>query len=351
MCDSHALRLTMIALLMGLTAQSARGQSVAAQSDFATARINALEGTSTTQASLPIFGSMVSLGNYPSRDAQPLGPPPFSLNLFSPINDYYRSGAGAAAGSALEETPEGKFGFLVHPFGTSFQFSGFIDADSDRYSGAPADGDRVDGSFRIDYVGPDPFPNRDQFIPYLSYSPQQTFEPFFDTGKILTQDYAAGINKLWDFLPSGRRCDGRYSCNPLIEIGLQVGSQHRVVNSGAGSNALIIGPSIKWAPTSMADWPHIDPDADGQVSASVAANITGRWYDELDGVSEQTWSAEPIITASWIFPAKWFGSASAFVGSPELDFQAAYTNQHSTVAKDNFHEWQEGPILRGAWTF
>jgi hypothetical protein len=343
-----------LAFAVCASAITANAQSAQDQSDFSTARSDALIGTSTTDSGLSTYGSMVAYGTYPKTtpdQPEPLSRPPVTLNFLGPVDYYDHTGTGSAAGVALEGTPELKLGFLELLHGTPFQLSGFLDEDSDRYTGAPANMDKLDGQIRIDLVGSQAFPDRQAPTPYVSYSPQKAFDPFFSTEIKVTQDFAWGINKLWDFLPSGKQCDGRYNCYPTWELGLQVGGQHRLVSTGAGSNALILSPSIKWEQVSMSDFPGWDFDTMGQLSASVGITITRRWYSELSGVSEQTWAFSPIATAVWVLPKPWFGAWAALVGTPELDFQAAYNHQQSNVTKDTYHQWAVGPVFRSVWTF
>jgi hypothetical protein len=278
-------------------------------------------------------------------------PPLFNVNALGPTNYYDHDGPGAAGGVAVEGTPEVKAGFLERLGHSPFQLSGFIDESSDRYAGPPTNSDKLDATVRIDMIGSEEFWDRDQLIPYVSYSPQQTFAPTFSKGQKVTQDWAAGVNKLWDFLPSGIACDERYGCYPAWELGFQLTGQHRAVDSGAGSNALVIAPSVKWSAVDRAHFPYVDLDKVGKLSTSIGVTVTGRWYAGLGGVSERTWTMAPIFTAAWSPPSKWFGKVATYLGSPELDFQAAYNDQQSTVHKDTFQQLVIGPVIKGGWTF
>ncbi|MGD0647761.1 MAG: hypothetical protein ABR971_07195 [Acidobacteriaceae bacterium] len=341
-----------IALIVGFGAHSAGAQGTTPDlSDFNSIRSDALLGTSPTPVNPPTFGSVTS-GFGTTSPVQPSAPqpPPFNLSNLNPFN-YFNQDANGSDESAYEATPEVKFGFITRPARFPLQFSGFVDESSDRFSGAPSNSDRFDGSLRIDFVGSKPFPARDRLIAYISYSPQRVYAPFFSTGGKITQDVAVGLNKLWDFnnrfrpiLHSGA------SYVPMWEIGLQVSGQHRFVNSPPDSNSISFSPSIKWTATNHKEVPFWSPDY-GDLAASVSVLAAPRWYSAVNAISERVWGVTPVLTITWAVPPAWFGRVSKIVGKAELDFQTAYTDQTSTVATDSYHKWAVGPTLRTGWNF
>jgi hypothetical protein len=330
------------------------------QIDFNTARSDAVLGTSPApSSSLPTIGSLVSYSLYPNGNSsvtelqgpQAPAPPIFNSNFLSPLS-YARSQANGKSGiSSANAVPEIKTGFLVHPSETLFQFSGFLDLSSSRYTGSTANSDRLDGLVRVDFVGSDPFPDRASIIPYVSYAPQQTYAPLFSKGELVTQDLMLGVNKLWDFAPNWTKYNTVASDDPAWEIGLQLSGQHRIVNSGADSNAIIFGPSIKWAATNAVEFPHKTPEDLGKLAASIGLNITRRWYESYQDYSERVWSVAPILTVSWVLPGKWFGKSGSYLGSPELDFQIAYSDLNSTVGAKSSRQLGVGPTLKANWNF
>jgi hypothetical protein len=274
-------------------------------------------------------------------------PPPFNFNILAPFNYVSRDGA-----ADYEATPEMQLGFITRPAKFPLQFSGFVDEYSDRYSGASSNSDQIDGSLRIDFVGSASFPARDRLIPYLSYSPQRVYTPFFSAGGKITQDFAVGVDKLWDFDHRFKRIHAtQASYVPMWEIGLQVSGQRRIVDSPPNSNAIIVSPSIKWTATNAIETHKLWSPTYGDLAASVSVIATRRWYGAESGISERVWGVTPVFTASWTLPEKWFGRVSKIVGKPELDFQSAYTDQISTVAKNSYHQWVVGPILKTGWSF
>jgi hypothetical protein len=333
-------------LTIGFGAISANAQGTTPdQTDFNRIRSDALLGTSPPSVNPPTFGSVTS-GFGTTSPVQPSAPqpPPFNFSILAPFNYFNQDGSGGDE-SAYEATPEMKLGFITRPAKFPLQFSGFVDESSDRYSGAPSNSDTFDGSLRIDFVGSEDFPARDRLIAYLSYSPQRVYTPFFSAGGKITQDFAVGVNKLWDFdnkfkpiLHSGA------SYVPMWEIGLQVSGQRRIVDSPPDSNAIIVSPSIKWTATNHKETGFWSPDY-GDLAASVSVVAVRRWYGAESAISERVWGVTPVFTASWALPKMWFGRVSKIVRKAELDFQSAYTDQISTVTKNSHHQWAVGPRL------
>jgi len=140
-----------IALIVSFGAHSAGAQGTTPDlSDFNTIRSDALLGTSPTLVNPPTFGSLTS-GFGTTSPVQPRAPqpPPFNLSNLDPFNYFNQAGNGSDQ-SAYEATPEVKFGFITRPARFPLQFSGFADEYSDRFSGAPSNSDKFDGSLRID---------------------------------------------------------------------------------------------------------------------------------------------------------------------------------------------------------
>jgi hypothetical protein len=352
------IRFTFLAsILLGIGTQVWAQVPTQAQIDFNTARTDATLGTSTTAANMPTFGSVVSFGILPISGtvaqfkAVPLPVNPFTFNFLAPINYVSDFSATGGAQRAAEATPELKQGFVVHPDNVVLQFSGFLDESSDRYTGSIPNTDKLSGSLRVDWVGTEPFPDRQRLIPYLSYSPQQVYAAFFGKSKPFTQDLALGVNKLWDFSPKWSLYDGRAGVFPTWELGLQIATQHRVVNSGPDSDALLIGPSLKWARSNAVEWPHCVPEVCGMLSASVSVNLTRRWYDRFEGISSSSWTAAPIFTFAWGIPDRFLAGNASNFGSPELDFQLAYNDLSIDTPGQSSHQWSVGLIVKTGLTF
>jgi hypothetical protein len=188
-------------------------------------------------------------------------------------------------------------------------------------------------------------------IPYASYSPQQAYADFFGRSKPLTQDLAIGLNKLIDFHPDWSRFDMRAPGVPTWEIGLQATLQRRIVNGGPDSSAVLFNPSLKWTSTDHHDWPHCFDANCSALSASLGVNLTRRWFDQANDNSERTWGVSPIFTVAWGLPDRFFGGSAGHYGSPELDFQAAYNDQSSTVDAHSSRQWTVGLIIKAGLTF
>jgi hypothetical protein len=349
-----------LTVFLGITPIAVHAQvPVQSQIDFNTARSDAALGTSLVPANLPTFGSIVSFGILPIENAAssfqqkpvPLPVNPFTFNFLSPLNYFNGSGGTLGSATAAEATPEMKLGFSVHPEDVTLQFSGFIDEASDRFSGKPPDTDKLSGSLRIDFVGTKTFPDRDRYIPYLSYSPQQGYAALFGKSKPFTQDVTVGLNKLWDFHPDWTKLDMRAGGNPTWETGLQIGVQRRMVNAGANSTAILAGPSLKWANSNRQEWPHCLPEECGSLAASLGINLARRWFDQVTGESERVWGAAPILTVAWGLPDRFVGGNATRFGSPEIDFQAAYNDQSSTDDAHSNRQWTVGLVVKAGLTF
>jgi hypothetical protein len=355
-CHSdRAQRLCLLGVAILANAVAHSQVSVQQQNDFNTARSDAALGTSFSPTSPPTFGSIISYGNrpIPPPEAGPLPPTPkpFSLNFLAPFNYVQKGAEGTTTTGAAEATPELKVAFLARPGSGWMRFTGYLDEYSDRYTGKPSNGDRLSASLRMEYVGTQPVIDPDRLIPYLSYAPSKTFAPLFSKKKLTTQDYTLGINELWDFAPSFRAFDTRGGFLPTWELGLQAAAQRRIVDSGADSFALIFSPSLKWAATDRIHFPYLEPEQFGKLAASLGLTVTRRWYERYQGQTEQTWSLGPIFTVVWLPPAQWFGSKASLLGSPEVDFQLAYSDLNASLHSDNAHSYTIGPALKASWVF
>lgn len=336
-------------------AEPAGAQSASeAQADFNTARSDALLGTSVSGSTLPTFGSLTGYGAVATANGPALkgGPAPtYSFNALGPADYYRRAGGAKPLQEAAQTTPELKLGFKYTGQGSPLQFSGFLDAASDRYSKDATDLDKLSGNLRVDYVGTDNPKIRGNPVPYLAYAPSEGLNPFFKHETKTTQDFTVGMTTFVDRDAHWRPIPTDVSAIPTWELGLAMSLQRRIVSVGSDSTALVVGPSIKWTASSAAYFPYIHPENLGALSASFALNITRRAYDKTPTASERVWGLQPIFTVAWQLPSKWFGMNAAKYGAPELDFQAAYNDSNSSLSANNSRQWTVGPTLKAGWTF
>jgi hypothetical protein len=318
------------------------------QTDFNRARSDAALGTSFSAVNLPTFGSITSFSTYPNAGAEV---PWFSFNFLAPLD--FTSNAIFAPQNEFEATPEVRLGFLAHPASLPLQFSASVDELSDRYSNSSfANYDQLYGSLRLDWVGTDEVSVRDRWIPYVSYSPQQVYAPFFSSDAQRTQDFAIGVNKLWDFTANWTRFATAAPDYPTWEVGLQAGVQRRIVNVGDDSDAILVAPSVKWSSSNGNGWIHCLPDSCGQLATSLGVNLTQRWYGNSAG---REWDVSPILTVAWVLPGKYFNHDAARYGRPEIDFQLAYYRQNFSDGAPYYgfvnQQWSLGPTVKLGWNF
>jgi hypothetical protein len=321
------------------------------QIDFNRARSDAALGTSFSAVNLPTSGSIISFSTYPNAGSEVAR---FSFNFLAPL-DFTNNAIFApfSPRNEFEATPEVRLGFLVHPTSLPVQFSASVDELSDRYSSfAFANYDQLYGTLRLDWTGTDEISVRDRWIPYLSYSPQQVFVPFFNSDAQRTQDFAVGVNKLWDFTANWTKLDTAAPDYPTWELGLQAGVQRRIVNVGNDSDAILVSPSVKWSSSNGNGWIECARDSCGQLATSLGVNLTQRWYGNNAG---REWDVSPILTIAWVLPGKYFNHDAARYGTPEIDFQLAYYRQN--VSEEGPYEgfvtqqWSLGPTVKVGWNF
>jgi hypothetical protein len=354
-----------ILFLSATCATSARAQvSLQTQLDFQAARTDALLGTSSAPTNMPNFGSVVSFTAFPVKSpppdqatgegAGPIAPPPFTISVLNALG-YYKNDGASASPEGAQTAPEVRGGFATPPNPIGLQFSGYLDATSSRATGGTAHSDLLDGTLRLDWVGLGTYANRDAPDIFLYYAPSRAFDPLFSTATQTTQDLSLGVNKLFDYFTNGPVPYPRAGFAQTYEVGIQVAGARRYVASGPDSDAVSVAPSIKWSAVDAAHFPGCEPEQCAP-SASLALNVTRRWYDQVNEQSERAWSIQPTVTFAWPIPQDWFGSdlvasgkRQGQYGKPEIDFQVSYGEMNSTNRSHSGHQWTIGPTFRASW--
>lgn len=219
------------------------------------------------------------------------------------------------------------------------RFTANIRAEIDRFmSASSADFDKLAVSARLDYLDP----NNDQaYSPFFAYAPRWDFSPFYRTRFATRQDLNLGFNKTFNYDANLQRValSGDSSSDTVWSFGVSAIVQKRFRDPAPGSWAAFVAPSLSYVIS--AQW---------NFSAGVLVEYRG--FESVDGVDQEDWLLEPIVTLEFVLPADWFGSettASTF-GRPALDFQAAYEKNWSNVRAARFDAWYVGVALKLGWS-
>jgi hypothetical protein len=312
------------------------------QIDFARIISDARRGTSPTEAVTPATTTSLKAGFFTQARETPK--PQWSLKFTGPFHYIDKNSATKGESSGWEGVPDVKGGFSQPVADLPVVFSATADASSDRFSmisGTANPTDSASGVFRLDFARADADPQ--VLTPYVYYSPQWAYSPFFATSTAFTQDMSVGFNKLWDFATDfGKPETGEGKGG--WELGLLMAFQHRFIYGMPDSNAMQVAPSIKFlAPAGALDG----------MAVGATVNLSGRWYDPTaKGLVENDWNVQPVLTVAWAFLKRPLGKdGQKKFGSPELDFQVSYASQSSNVAAAVFQKLSVGPTISFGWKF
>ena len=262
-------------------------------------------------------------------------------NVLAPI--YYNSNAESAS-SGGTQTVEGS------PFvGLSIagqlgelpvRLSSGVNAEWDRYGNAPsAEFDKLRTYIRLQYVDA---ANDQAFSPFVSFVPRQDFTPTFAVNFATRYDLNLGFNKVFAF-------DGNFDRVPFSSssaaasvwrFGLTVLVQRRFRSAPPESYALFAVPSVSYV---------ISP----QWNASLAIDLTRRWFDAFAGTSQRNFTLEPVAVLEYVVPATWLGGerTARLFGRPAIDGLVGVERNWSNVSTASFTQFVAGLVFKFGWRF
>jgi len=271
---------------------------------------------------------------------QRASPTPLTLNIVAPLQ--YNSNATSAnqnGQEALEANPDVRLTYATQLFDSNFRFTGQLRYDGE-YFGPPVGNQNIDFlrlNARVQYVNP----NNDQaYSPYFAVAPRWSYDPFFATNIANRQDLNLGLQKRFNFdgnfvrVPEGSRTGSATTWS----LGFNVFFQQRFNSPLPNSQALIGTFSAAYSINS-------------QWSASLATDLTRRWYDEINAVTRQGLVVEPILTVEYALPSELFGGNAAAFGNPAIDFQASGEQEYSNITRREFSAFYIGAALKFGYRF
>jgi hypothetical protein len=311
-------------------------QETSDESDVIDFQNDAILGMPNEQTPVPQDNTYATAPGAEQRAA----PTPLTFNIVAPLQ--YNSNASQAnrnGQEALEANPDVRLSYATQLFDSNFRFTGQLRYDGE-YFGPPVGNRNVDFlrlNARVQYVNP----NNDQaYSPYFAFAPRWSYEPFVATNIANRQDLNVGVQKRFNFDGNFVRVPeaGRTGSATTWSFGANVFFQQRFNSPLPNSQALIGALSASY---SISDnW-----------SASLAADLTRRWFGEVRGVTRQGFVVEPILTVEYRLPSELFGGNAAAFGNPALDFQASGEQEYSNITRREFSAFYIGAAIKFGYRF
>jgi hypothetical protein len=304
--------------------------------DAKTARYDALFATPNVVTPSPqdnIFATAPGLEQQAPRAR-------FTINGVAPLGFTSNAEALSSGGTSSSEfSPVLGASWSAPVFNLPLRFTGNVRAEVDRFmSASSADFDKLAASARLQYVDPD---NDQAYSPFFTYAPRWDFAPFYRTRFATRQDLNLGVNKAFNFDADLQRIavSADSSDETAWSFGLSATLQKRFRDPAPESWAASVAPSLSYV---------ISP----QWNVSAGVFVEYRDFDSLNGMDQEDWLVEPILTLEFVLPASWFGSETTAMnfGRPALDFQAAYEKNWSNVPAGEFEAWYVGVALKLGWS-
>jgi hypothetical protein len=316
-------------------------QNIAAHTDGADARIDAMFGTPERYGIVPqdnVFATTPGLEQQARAQR-------FTFNILVPIgfnsNPEELSTAFGGGTNTAEFMPVFGLSFSTPLFDLPFRLTSSVRAEIERFTQVPTiDFDKVVANVRIQYIDPS---NDQAYSPYIAYGPRWDFTPFYANWLQTRQDLNVGVNKTFNYDASFRRVafSGNTLADTVWSFGVTTFVQRRFNNPVPSSWAFFVIPSATYV---ISD----------QWNVSVGLDFLRRGFDSFQGgFSEEDWFLQPIGTLEYVLPSAWFGSdrAAALLGRPALDFQVAYERNWSNVPAFDYSAWYVGVALKVGWRF
>jgi hypothetical protein len=332
---------TLSLALLILATMPLAAQNIAAHSDGADARMDAMFGTPDRYGVVPqdnVFATTPGLEQQARAQR-------FTFNVLVPIgfnsNPQELNPAFGGGTNTAEFSPVAGLTFAAPLFDLPFRVTANVRAELDRFTQAPTlDFDKVAAGGRIQYIDPT---NDQAYSPYIAYQARWDFTPFYQTWLENRQELNVGVNKTFNYDANFRRV--AFSGNTLAEttwsFGVTAIIQRRFVNPAPSSWAFFVIPSATYVITD-------------QWNLSLGLDFMRRGFDSVQGgYSEEDLFLQPIVTLEYVLPSAWFGSDrnATLLGRPALDFQVAYERNWSNVPAFDYSAWHVGAALKLGWRF
>jgi hypothetical protein len=319
--------------LLGTFCAPVSAQVRDAQNDGNDARYDALLATPNPYTPTPgtnLFATTPGLEQQSPR-AQ------FSANILAPVgynsNPLFLPSGGP---SSVEVSPLAGASWTTPISDLPLRFTANIRAEFDRFPDEPTfDFDKLRATARLQYVDPE---NDQAYVPFFSFVPRVDFDPTFASEFETRYDLNFGFNKTFNFDSDFNRVPfSGSSAGTAWSFGLTSLIQRRFRDPSAGSWAFVMAPSFSYV--ASPDW-----------NFSAGIDLEHRAFDSVFGFGQRDYFLEPIATAEFVMPQAWFGSSVAIAGRPAIDFQVAFEQNWSNLARDNFAIFYAGAALKLGWT-
>lgn len=279
--------------------------------------------------------------------------PPFSAQITLPF-DWVSNAAldGAAPRGSTAALPQLQLQWSQQPpGGLPLRFTAQAGAVSERYARygrSDADTLFIDFELRRESGNDD-----QEFQPYIRYSPLVAFTPGLGRRTGARQDYALGVEKVFNFTRDLRRvgpvADSGAATSWALTVGLEASRRTTDADPNSAAASANLGLEYTWSP----QW---------RLAADVTA--THRWYDPSATSrrgQRREWLFVPLLTLEFTPPAEWFGAPGpaqdrrarrrVLAGVPEIALQVGYARLSATEPGAGFRQWLVGPVLTARWFF
>lgn len=265
--------------------------------------------------------------------------PVLAFTLLAPLN-YNSNAEFARSGGTetVEGSPEVRMGSATQLGTLPIRVSGSVALEWDRFVSSKIAGfDKIRPRLQAQYVDAD---DDQAFSPFFGFSPRWDYTPTFADNFATRYDLNLGVYKAFRFDEAFGRvpASGNSSAATALSLGYTIIGQRRFREPAPASSALLVIPSASYRFSE--EW-----------SCAFAIELTQRWIDGYQGVSQNNFTFYPLAAVELDIPDRWLGGpeVARWFGRPALDFFGGVERNWSNVTSANFVQWTAGFAIKGAW--